>query len=70
MPINKYLIELTDDEIIACRACAKARDENAIKYEQRQDLTASPELLLKSLMGFMSELAVHKHFGVPYTYPF
>ena len=70
MPIRKYLIELTDDEMVACRACAKARDENAIKYKQRQDLTASPELLFKSLMGVMSELAVHKHFGVPYTYPF
>ena len=70
MPIRKYLIELTDDEMLACRACAKARDENAIKYQQRIDLTASPETPFKTLVGVMSELAVHKHFDVPYTYPF
>ena len=70
MPIRKYLIELTDDEMVACRACAKARDENAIKYQQRTDLTASPETPFKTLVVVMSELAVHKHFDVPYTYPF
>lgn len=70
MPINKYLIELTDDEMVACRVCAKTREQNATKHQQRTDLTASPETSFKSLMGVMSELAVHKHFGMPYTYPF
>ncbi len=70
MLISKYLIELTDDEMVACRSCAKSRDESAIKYQQRTDLTASPETPFKTLVGVMSELAVHKHFGVPYTYPF
>lgn len=55
--------------MVACRSCADARHENAVKYNQSKDLTAAPELINKDLMSVMSELAVAKCFNIAYTYP-
>ena len=68
MPINKYLIDLTDDEWALCVECAKQRKFNLTQNQTSINRAAAPNDPTKDLQGVVTECAVSKYLGVPYRY--